>query len=215
MMWTSSLHALYKNKRRKLAEACKCSSQCENWLYYGIYATITVRKGVSENMQVYFSFTVGWKLHVTTVFVNWGFLRLQNTFLKKMTRCYCPSCLFDGTQWFPKHFRALRGCCWQWLEAVGGTGGQAYSPALWPCQFFHVASGKSRVLLNSPLQEDEDAILRLRFAAWVPEEPMWETVETYSKCFLWAQRLRSLHKYYQSASAVIGTSSGLKQCLPI
>lgn len=83
MMWTSSLYALYKNKRRKLAEACKCSSQCENWLYYGIYATITVRKGVGENTQVYFSFTVGWKLHVTTVFVNWGFLRLQNTFLKK------------------------------------------------------------------------------------------------------------------------------------
>lgn len=82
MMWTSSLDALYKNKRRKLSEACECSSQCENGLYYGIYAAITVQKEVGENMQVYFSFAVGWKLHVTTVFVNWGFLRLQNTFLK-------------------------------------------------------------------------------------------------------------------------------------
>lgn len=144
-----------------------------------------------------------------------GIFKVAKHILKKMTRYYCPSCFFDGTQWFPKHFRGLRGCCWQWLEAVGGTRGQAYSPALWPCQFFHVASGKSRVLLNSPLQEDEDAILKLRFAAWVPEEPAWETVEKYSKCFLWAQRIRSLHKYYQSACAVIGTSSGLKQCLPI
>lgn len=82
MMWMSSPCALYKNKKRKLAEVCKCSSQCENWFYYGIYATIKVRKGVTENMQVYFSYTVGWKLHVTTVFVNWGFLRFQNTFLK-------------------------------------------------------------------------------------------------------------------------------------
>ena len=32
---------------------CKCSSQCENWLYYGIYVTIKVWKRVTKNTQVY------------------------------------------------------------------------------------------------------------------------------------------------------------------
>lgn len=48
-----------KIRKGKLAEVCKCSSQCENWLYYGIYATIKVQKGVTANIQVYFSCTVG------------------------------------------------------------------------------------------------------------------------------------------------------------